>query len=143
MNSLRTRVALPALAAGALLALAGCGESRGEIDGKVALDGKTVPGGVVKVYPSKDANPETPGQPLTTAILQDGTFVVTNVPTGPAQITVEEHLRLSPIGGGKAPGADERFMPIPARYKDKAKSGLSIDVKSGKQPLDLQLKSEG
>jgi hypothetical protein len=143
MNRLRTRVALQALAAGAMLALAGCGEQRGQIDGKVTLDGKPVPGGVVSVYPSKDANPELPGQPVQTQIAQDGTFVVNNVPVGPAQITVEPILRLSPIGGGKAPGADARYMPIPDRYKDKAKSGLSIDVKSGKQPLDLQLKSEG
>ncbi len=143
MNRLRTRVALQVLAAGAMLALAGCGERRGDIEGKVTLDGKTVPGGVVTVYPSKDANPELAGQPLTTAIQQDGTFVVPNVPVGPAQITVTESLRMSPISGGKAPGADARHMPLPPRYADKAKSGLSIDVKSGKQPLDLQLKSEG
>jgi hypothetical protein len=140
MKRLRTQATLRALAVGALLTLAGCGEGRGELDGKVTLDGQPVKGGTVSVYPAKDANPETPGQPLQAAIV-DGTFTIPNVPLGQAQFTVQSVLRSSPIGGGTAPGAEARHTAIPVRYGDKAKSGLSHDVKNGKQPVELALTS--
>jgi hypothetical protein len=140
-------------------------ESPGEIEGIVTLDGKPLASGYVTIWPSRKMSrrdlsprPRNPGElfsalieavrssrggnsdellgSLSTSVQPDGSFSLWGIPPGPALVCVRSQfgfrgsLRLPP---------GERW--IPARYSDPEKSGLSINVKSGRQTFDLELKS--
>jgi hypothetical protein len=99
-------------------------------------------------------------------IKPDGTYSVDGVPAGPAKVTVTVvdvgkipsrgmgEMDPSKMGGkgsgakkGDKAGSDEaaspKAVPVPARYKDPEKSGLTYDVKAGEDnKYDIPLKSE-
>src|SRR5262249_12936769 len=125
-------------------ALGGCSGSKGNsasVSGKVTYKDAPVPGGQLKFYPPGG------GEPILGALNPDGTYLVTDVPRGTVTVTVDtdsvagrggsnDYTKMAqgrggfnpPEGGGGATG----FVKIPAKYKDPKQSGLSAEVKKGK-----------
>lgn len=137
------------LLSGALM-VAGCGGSSvGTISGKVSYKGQALKGGTVSVIPKS-------GPVQSSTIAEDGGYRLAKVPVGPAQIAVEtESLRPKeqkslPGPYAKAPkdalppglvmGDAKHYVKIPEQYADAEKSGLSLDVKSGKNDHNIDLK---
>jgi hypothetical protein len=133
----------------AFLLLAGCGPPSGTVSGKVTIGGKTVPRGSVAFVPPNGKGTRT------SEIAEDGTYTVRNLPPGKAAIIVETKsaappsapggVRMNmPAGAPNAPGADagKRYVPIPEKYSQAGTSGLSLEVKTGKQEYNIDLKSK-
>lgn len=129
----------------------GCGgSSKGTVSGKVLYKGQPLKGGNVAIL-SKAG-----GGNLTSSIQEDGSYSISKVPRGPAVITVETRsIRPVPqkalpgpyaraskdtLPPGLVVGDAARYVPIPEQYADPEKSGLSLDVKGGPQPHDIDLK---
>jgi hypothetical protein len=133
----------------AFLLLAGCGPPTGTVSGKVTVGGNPLKGGSVSYVPPNGKGTQS------SDIAEDGTYTVRNLPLGKAAIIVETksaappaapggvHMNM-PAGAPNAPGADagKRYVPIPDRYSQADTSGLSWEVKNGKQEnnIDLQAK---
>jgi hypothetical protein len=135
----------------AALAAAGCGGGTADVAGRVTYQGKPVVFGTVVVIGAD-------GVPKSGPIQRDGSYRVAGVKLGAATVTVSSP---PPPGSQAAPtrkagrdGIDEdkiletesvdpelvkTWFPIPHKYADPAKSGLTATVGSG-QPLDLDLK---
>src|SRR5205807_1114802 len=115
-----------------LLALAALGcespSPKGDLSGKVLLDGEPLPAAYVTVVC------EGKEKALFNATVRNGTYNLKGVPVGPAKIGVSTFTGL-----GAPPG---KFVAIPARYSDPAKSGLTCTVGEGEQTLDLRLEGE-
>lgn len=148
----RLILALPVLAS-----LIGCGGS-GTVSGTVTFrpQNKKVVHGTVMVV-GKD------GTPRYGPIQKDGTYRVDGVPAGPAKLTVSSPnpsgnaqpgapagltksgkplIGASAAGSVPGPSATEPpadWFPIPDKYGDLEKSGLTCTVKSGVTPNDITL----
>jgi hypothetical protein len=124
------------IGAGALLTLVGCGGT-GTVSGKVTLNGKPVPGGAVTIHDSE-------GQSRNGGINKDGTYSVSNLAPGPAKVSVFTAMEMkqvrNPEGGAKNPLGE--FVAIPDKYRSRDTSGLTLDVKSGKQDYDVKMEGE-
>jgi len=145
-----------------LLLTTGC-SSKGTVTGKVSYQGQTLKGGTVVFVP------EGGGGVFRSTIAEDGAYTVAKVPPGLAKITVEtKSLKPISIPGGAnkgaikstlppdimkdaPPGTDlekmfdfegpaKKYVPIPDKYSDPDKSGLTYTVKSGKQEHNIDLK---
>jgi hypothetical protein len=134
MKRLTTRALGSVLAAGAVLFVAGCG-GPGTVSGKVSLNGKMLPGGAVTVVDSE-------GQSRIGGIGKDGSYTVSNIAPGKAQVSVLTLDKRPSIMGDGAENSLGEYVPIPAKYMDHNQSGLALDVKSGKQPFDIQMTGE-
>ncbi len=125
--------------AGGALAI-GCGPSTGVVAGKVTVAGQPLSSGSVTLIAAD-------GQRFHTALTGEGQFTFEGVPIGRARIAVKSHPRVPPILLGKAryttAGLEaSRHIPIPARYGSAEDSGLYVDVQSGRQTCQLELKDE-
>jgi hypothetical protein len=141
MNRLRPRVALQALAAAATLALAGCGVPKGELEGKVTFNGQPLTGGMVIIQPSKGWTDDDNAVATSTKIEPDGSYYLSNIPLGPAKLGVQT-MGAFKLGINPANEPREWFgkgVPIPLQYGDPNKSGLSVEIKRGKQGHDIAL----
>ena len=135
----------------ALLVAIGCGGGTAPVAGKVTFQGKRVVFGTVVVI-------GTDGIPKSGPIQPDGTYRVAGVKVGPAKVAVSSPpppgvtlARKAPRGGredddGRAavdgpvnPEVAKNWFPIPNKYGDPEKSGLTAEVKPG-QPVDIDLK---
>jgi hypothetical protein len=143
----RSVLRLPLLAAGVLVAAAGC-SSRATVSGKVTYKGKPVVWGTVTAIASD-------GVQYAAQINPDGTYSIANVPTGPARFAVSSPNPDGSARGGPAAakgGAGDRgdgaeagppnpppgaWFPIPDQYSDPARSGLTATI--GSAPVDLNL----
>jgi hypothetical protein len=142
-------------------AAAGCGSAAGKVSGKVTIDGKPLPGGVITFVPT-DPN----ASPKAAEIDASGEFHDLEVAAGDVAISVENRS-LGPKGrpnaadrfpkglppelkgpktdGGSvsarqdAPKHDSRFLPIPERYYDTRSSGLRYTVIAGPQTHNVEL----
>jgi hypothetical protein len=123
---------------------AGCGGKSGdgtvknEVTGKVTLNDKPVAGQVVFAYPD--------GKELVGLITADGAYTIPEPPAGNVKVCVR------PMVGG--PGAGLKGGPElskdgpttggggapPPKYQSVATSGLTFEVKTGKQTYDIPLK---
>jgi hypothetical protein len=134
--------------------LAGCGgPATGSVSGKVSYKGQALKGGTVTFIPKS-------GDPHTSPIQEDGSYAMAKIPAGAATITVET-TSVRPIPKSSLPGPyskmakdvvkegigppgesgdAKRYVPIPLNYADHAKSGLSLDVQSGPQTHNIDLK---
>lgn len=122
-------------AAGVLLSLAGCSVPKGEVAGKVSIDGEPLPGGLVTAY--------APDGSTQQCLIQSGAFDFGNLPLGETVFTVFT----SPPTGGPNPNDPPKlrlglYKKIPGHYADKEKSGIKLDVKKGKQEFSIQLKGD-
>jgi hypothetical protein len=133
----------------ALLA-AGCSEGSGTVAGQVTYDGKPLPLGTISFH-SQDDNHD-----VVNALVRDGAYSVSGVRTGTHKVTVvainpDKAGGAAPAGGagGATGGADGRspvgrkptpnFVPLPERYADPERSGLSVQVHAGEQKYDVPL----
>jgi hypothetical protein len=139
------------------LGLAGCGPRTGSVSGKVNFNAKPLPSGTITFIGGKGDKSQW------STIAADGSYQVNNVPAGTVKITVETTPPMnpggaslsgtkppsvpgvppppdqsSPLAGGDAakPGA---YVAIPPKYKDPEQSGLSMEVKSGKNEKNIDL----
>lgn len=141
-------------AALALLALAGCGGGTASVSGKVTFQGKPVVYGTVVLIGAD-------GLPRSGQIQPDGTFTVPGVAVGTAKAAVSsppppgaEPAKKAARGGRDAedderapppppapvdPAVVKGWFPLPEKYGDPDKSGLTVQVGSG-QPADFDLK---
>ncbi|MEM8947162.1 MAG: hypothetical protein AAGD11_18455 [Planctomycetota bacterium] len=95
------------------------------MSGKVTLDGKPLPQGMVYVIPSK-------GRSSKALIQEDGTFVLSTYRAGDG-VQVGNHaatVTALPADEGDAQSRKLR-VPVPRRYARPATSGLRIEVKAG------------
>jgi hypothetical protein len=122
--------------ASAVLFLTGCA-NQGTVSGKVSLNGQPLPGGVVTFFDSE-------GQSRTGGINKDGTYTVSNIAPGKAQVSVLTLNERPSIRDPENKNATSlgTYVPIPAKYMDKEQSGITLDVKTGKQPFDIALTGE-
>jgi hypothetical protein len=140
----------------ALLSLwcAGCGNATGEVSGKVSYQGKPLNGGTITFVPEKG------GGAFNSPISEQGTYIVTKVPTGPAKVAVrspgrssrdaaklkKELARLPKDAPPEVRAEMERqaaakdFGQVPDSYGDYEKSGLTCTVKGGPQEHNIELK---
>jgi hypothetical protein len=140
-----------------LFGIVGCGT--GNMSGVVKYKGQPVVTGTVTVV-GRDKFPRQG------VIGEDGSYKVTGIPAGPVQISVNspdpnEKTATPPLttlppgskdklGGGKPqggeppsgskPGAVKNWKPIPGKFADFEKSGLTFDVVTGENPYDIELK---
>jgi hypothetical protein len=145
--------------------VAGCGPGQGKVTGRVLYDGKPLPGGRVTFMPEGAANPVTvmlDEQGNYEAVLPTGEVKVsvdnheleprptlpTGIPPGlpgGAAAKLKEAMRQNPQ---KASGAVDprmhdklpgKYVPIPKKYFDYSKSGISFTVQRGDMKHDIEL----
>jgi hypothetical protein len=139
---------LGALALAAAVGVVGCGGGKGNISGKVTHKGAPLKGGRVGFMASNKQN-------FIAEINEDGSYAVSNVPTGPAKVSVQtSYLRMTartsrsykvpadaPPGlGGGGGVAKDRYVPVPPSVEDPDTSGITFDVKKGDQTFDIDVK---
>lgn len=143
-----------ALLAAFVLAL-GCAKNPNapaSISGKVNYKGQPLKGGKVTFH-TKDAGM------YTSAIDEDGTYSITDLPTGDLVVTVETESvkpkEQPTYGGGKfkmkeyrPPGAPadagkgpdpSRYVKVPSKYSNPKTSPLTVTVSSGRQVKEIEL----
>jgi len=137
---------------------AGC-SSKGTVSGKVTVNDQPVRRGTVTFTAASDKVWAS-----SVPIGEDGSYTIVNAPPGPVKITVasaDSNPRLrTKFKDRKGPAAEDantddmppsvrnRFNPgasagspsVPKRYNDAETSGLTYEVKPGKQEHDIQLK---
>ncbi len=125
-----------------------------EVSGTVTLDGKPLEGAMVGFYPA------TGGAPATGQTDSAGKFKL-KVPAGKAKVSVSKTeaggeakvdqaaagaapagtaLSGPPVAGG-APPAPPKSL-VPPKYTNADTSGITVEVKSGMQPVTIDLKSQ-
>ena len=140
---LRNAKALRTLSCLLAMTLAGCGASTGSVTGKVTLNGETVTGGTVTFIGSDQ-------KVVTAPISAEGEYTIPKISQGTAKIGVAplptmpkgmDMMDPSKMGGGaeKPSAPSPKPMPIPKRYQDPEKSGLTYTVTKGSQEYDIKL----
>ena len=125
----------------AALAGAGCGPGKGDVSGKVTYKGKPLVYGSVQ-FVGRD------GQPKLAEIAKDGTYRAPGVTAGENQIAVNsgnpaQSVMLDKSGRPKEPPPvdPKLWFPIPDKYGDTRKSGLTFTVEknvANTHDIDLQ-----
>jgi hypothetical protein len=146
------------LALAASLSVLGCSAGSGSVSGTVKYKGQVLGSGVV-VFIGAD------GKPLGSVIGPEGGYSLALVPAGKYTVTVEtpppfRAQQMRSVGGrdnmniaqamaknlkdkghvlpSTAP-PEGKYVPVPERYKDRQKSGLSFEVTGGTNTIDLDL----
>jgi hypothetical protein len=130
-----------ALASALLTLVVGCGGT-GDVSGKVTYKGKSLVFGTVQF----EASDKTLKQGN---IEKDGSYSIQGVPVGEAKVAVnspnpksgdfqplQREGRPAPPPRPEIPG----WFPIPADYQDLSKPRLTYTIKSGQNPIDIELK---
>ena len=129
----------------ALVASSGCGGRTGDVSGVVKLKGQPLDGGQV-IFKGGS------GKLIGADINADGTFTALGIPTGKVQVGVSyvdpkatEYFRAlsaaSKEGKAQPKGKPEDFNKVPGKYGDPEGSGLTIEVKAGKnEGVEIDLK---
>lgn len=159
MYTQRMAGALRALAAAgvvfALAGLVGCGPSgKSVVMGKITYHNAPVTGGSLRLYPAAG------GSAFPVYIKPDGTFEVSDAPTGSMRVAVDtdsvrppESYQHPPMPAGMTPPPGVKLpdppkidfskMPrkvaIPPKYRDPNGSGLTWDVTAGKNVRNFEL----
>jgi len=135
------------------LAGLGCGGPKtASVSGKVSYKGAPLKGGSVTFLSAADK------KGITTPIGEDGAYTFDKLTTGEYKVGVETETMNNvpgttgrtygpppgvktdykpPSGGGDGKA---RYVPIPGKYADPEKSGLSYTAKPGPQTNDIDLK---
>ena len=150
MNQQRTRALghfLALLTVVAVLGAAGCaGGKRASISGHVNYQGRPVTSGTV-VLIGQDGQASAPGN-----VQPDGSFSIARAPVGVDKVSFDNPPppRTAPPVGKRAPADDPEYaetakaaahyVPTPPKFKDPLQSGLTVEVKSGNNTCDIELK---
>ncbi len=112
-----------------VLTAAGCGGPRnGLVAGRVLLDGKPLAGAMVVFTPES-------GVGAAGITREDGTYELTSRKLGDGVRVGRCGIRIEPADPTTRP------LPIPAKYRDFQKSGLSFEVHPGRNECNLELSS--
>lgn len=123
------------------LVLASCGSrvERGRIFGKVTFEGQPVPKGIVMFSdPSQSVN-------MTAELKLDGSYEIATVdgaglPLGTYKVCVCPPLAVPLMGPPGSQPKPEEYANIPKKYHHYDTAGLTLTVKQGKNPFDIELK---
>ncbi len=120
-----------------LAGLMGCGGGSGSdkatVIGKVSYKGAPVTGGTLTLYSAE-------GAPYPVAIKADGTFNVSGVPVGQMGVAIDTGAApAAPPAGSSGGQAPPPHVDLPKKYKDPKSSGLTWDIKGGKNTKDFDL----
>lgn len=133
----------------ALTLTSGCARTKervkswsGDVQGRVRLDGKPMPGGTITFLPDQSAGDEI--RPGVGRIDRDGTYRIgnsntvepTGVRPGEYKVTV---MRMRAVGGGA--GHPLAQLDSPEIYTDLAKTPLRATVRAGRNQVDFDLTS--
>jgi hypothetical protein len=120
----------------------GCAR-RGDVSGTVRLDGKPLVFGTVQFEASD-------GKLHNGLIEEDGSYFIPGVAHGETRVAVSSQNptsaafqplhRVGIENQATRPKAVQGWFPIPSKYEMFANSGLTIDVKSGENQIDIELK---
>jgi len=122
--------------------LVGCEAKVAEVSGKVTYKDKPLGSGVVMFIGSHDN--------ATGSIDASGNYIVAKAPVGPCKVAVQT---FAPSGGGTgpkgtatssmtvegAPPPPGPYVAIPEKYSDPNQSGLTFEVKGGKNTFPIKL----
>jgi hypothetical protein len=132
----RQLLLVPGLAVFLVSAAVGCGSGSGvhQVSGKVTLDNEPLPDGDITFFPeAKDAAPEG-------GKIKDGQYKLNKVKSGKNKVVIQARRLVPGKTGPMGEPATEDY--IPARYGDKEKTELSVDVSDGKTEHSFPLKSK-
>lgn len=129
-----------------LTAIPGCGDGKkavtDTVTGKVTLGADIVSGTVVFLGSDK--------KEISVPIGLDGMYTVPNPPKGQVKIAVKQHVGIpntalpttgpAPSGVSILKSEGPKTVSPPAQYADPEKSGLSYEVKGGKETHNIELK---
>jgi hypothetical protein len=117
------------------------------VSGTVTLQGQRLPGGTV-LFHGADGRVEH------ALISAEGEYTIADAPLGKVRITVQSHgavpAPFPALGRPDRPALpelaprpedrrDSKHLPIPERYKDADKSGLTCTVRAGSQTHHIEL----
>jgi hypothetical protein len=118
----------------------GCGASKGTVSGVVKLDGQPLDNGTILFFPAAGD-----GQTSHAFIEKDGHYRAEVSPTKMKVVISSSRV----IGKRKkyedvpdSPYVEERTEVLPARYSQREKTELTIDVVPGDNPQNFDLKSD-
>ncbi|HEY7308262.1 MAG TPA: hypothetical protein VH643_02765 [Gemmataceae bacterium] len=129
------RSALPLFIAALLTSGCGMGGDRpATVSGRVTYNGKTVTSGTV-VLVGADGKASDPG-----AVQPDGTYSIARSPAGTVKVVfdnpppppIDKRLPASDPEFKEATDAAARYVPTPPQYQVPEKSGLTLELKAGK-----------
>lgn len=135
----------------AALTLCGCGDSTGEVSGKVTYNNAVVKGGSV-TFVGEAGKPS-----VSTQIGEDGSYTAKNVPYGEIKVCVDTEAldpakrakvpkygppagQTAPEGLGGGEDTSKRFVKIPDHYSKPDTTDLKVTVGSGKVQYNIELK---
>lgn len=118
----------------------GCGSGKAggaKVLGTVKYRGNALPSGTVTFF---DAKKEIVGS----ASIENGSYSMADVPPGKVNVSVTTPPRVEANPNHRSPqgrpsAAPLPVVPIPAQYGNPQHSGLSYDVKPGKQDFPIEL----
>lgn len=120
--------------------LSGCrsDEVRGRIAGKVTFQGAPVSEGLV-FFSNRDNGIHMSGE-----LKSDGSYEIitakgAGLPLGTYQVRVRPPLQPLPEGPVRAAPKPKEFPNIPAKYREYETSGLTLTVKEGHNPFDIDM----
>jgi hypothetical protein len=140
------RFGVAILSLSALVLIAGCGKSSGNVSGKVTLDGQPLKGGGTVTFQGSKGG-------VSGTISPEGSYTISNVPPGEVKITLAPGMATGAVASA-TPGDPGKMQPpktlappapvlphgnIPEKYTKPETSGLTYTVKSGNQTFDIPL----
>lgn len=127
------------LSLGLTAALAGCGKGKGDLSGTVKHQNKLVQSGSVRVLGSDRI-------PRVTAIKEDGTYTITQIPVGNVQIAVNspspmgmKELPPNKFGKTNMPPDNPNWFAIPPKYAEFDTSGITFAIRKGDNSFIIEL----
>jgi hypothetical protein len=125
--------------AGLALGACGSGVERGRIFGKISSQGQPVSKGLVLFSdPSKGIN-------MMADLKPDGSYEITTadgvgLPLGTYQVCVCPPLAVPGMGPPDTQPKPKEYANIPKKYRRYETAGLSLTVKRGENPFDIDMK---
>jgi len=144
-----------------VLALAGCGKSKGTLKGKVTLNGEPLSYGQVSAHNEKD-------ELLAQGTIMEGEYELTYVPLGSVRLTVQTHqpggiplgVKAAGTSDGRPPSqatvmaalkqlpepmqkAIEKLKPVPLKYTTTKDSDLKTTVAAGENTYNSEMSGKG
>jgi hypothetical protein len=109
----------------------------GVVEGHVTYRGNPLQEGTIQFHPEK-------GKPVVVKLQAEGTFKAKDVPVGELRVTVEtESVNPANVKDGDkkdtGPAKETKYQPIPVKFAKPETSGLTAEIKKGKQTLDIDL----